>query len=156
MKKCFKCGVEKPPSEFYKHSGMADGHVNKCKQCNKNDVKANRAAKSDHYRQYDHQRNKLPHRKEARKEYRRTQSGRTSEATSCANWRFNNPKKRRVHTMTRKAIKSGRIVKQCCEVCGKNYVHAHHDDYDKPFEVRFLCPSHHREWHVENGEGLNA
>ena len=38
-KKCFKCDEIKPLDEFYKHPRMGDGHVNKCIECNKNDVK---------------------------------------------------------------------------------------------------------------------
>ena len=46
MKKCFKCNLEKPLTEFYKHSKMSDGHVNKCKICNKKDVSENYFKKS--------------------------------------------------------------------------------------------------------------
>lgn len=46
VKRCFKCGCEKPLSEFYKHPRTADGHLNKCKDCTKNDVNSNYEKKS--------------------------------------------------------------------------------------------------------------
>lgn len=39
MKKCFKCNIEKPLSEFYVHKLMVGGHLGKCKDCTKNDTK---------------------------------------------------------------------------------------------------------------------
>ena len=36
---CFKCNVEQPLSNYYKHKQMGDGHLNKCKSCTKSDSK---------------------------------------------------------------------------------------------------------------------
>jgi len=36
-KTCFKCGDLKPISDYYKHKGMSDGHLNKCKLCTRKD-----------------------------------------------------------------------------------------------------------------------
>lgn len=52
-KKCFKCGEEKPLDMFYKHPAMLDGHVNKCKECNKKDVSSNYRANREYYYLYD-------------------------------------------------------------------------------------------------------
>jgi hypothetical protein len=36
---CFKCNIEKPLSDYYKHKMMSDGHLNKCKVCTKKDTR---------------------------------------------------------------------------------------------------------------------
>jgi len=59
------------------------------------------------------------------------------------------------HNITEKAIKKGILHPTNCEQCGALYrfvdgrlaVQAHHDDYNKPLEVRWLCQKCHHEWH---------
>lgn len=45
------------------------------------------------------------------------------------------------------ALVAGKIIKKPCEVCGDTESQMHHDDYNKPFDVRFLCRKHHRAEH---------
>lgn len=46
--------------------------------------------------------------------------------------------------------KAGLLIPQPCEICNEIKVQAHHDDYTKPWEVRWLCTNHHNEWHRSN------
>lgn len=54
-----------------------------------------------------------------------------------------------VHKLVRKAIRNGDLVQQPCEVCGDENSVAHHEDYDKPLEVRWFCRKHHFKRHRE-------
>lgn len=49
----------------------------------------------------------------------------------------------------RTEIESGRMTRQPCETCGSTPTHAHHDDYSKPLDVRWLCHNHHVEHHAK-------
>lgn len=53
-------------------------------------------------------------------------------------------------SLTRQAWLDGRIVKTPCEICGNTEVQAHHDDYNKPLEVRWMCTKCHKQWHLHN------
>jgi len=53
------------------------------------------------------------------------------------------------------ATKKGILKPTPCETCGaedsgKQPVHAHHDDYNFPLKVRYLCAACHHEWHKHN------
>ncbi len=57
------------------------------------------------------------------------------------------------------ALKQGVVIRQDnCEECGsggtmrdgRTTIQAHHDDYNKPLEVRWLCQKCHHAWHKKN------
>jgi hypothetical protein len=60
------------------------------------------------------------------------------------------------HQAVARAIASGRLVRPAfCGECGKPprahwrpWIYAHHDDYSKPLDVRWLCSSCHKLHHV--------
>jgi len=134
MKECFKCKEIKDIDDFYKHPKMSDGHINKCKECTKKDVKKNYFKNREAYIEYDRQREQTLHRKKLKIKYQKQT-------------RKNNPQKYKCTTMVNHAIKKGKIKKGLCEVCNNEKVEAHHEDYDKPFDINWLCKKHHLKLH---------
>jgi hypothetical protein len=63
--------------------------------------------------------------------------------TRQADWRRANPGKYEAHLAVQRAVKAGELDKETCEVCGVEGVDAHHDQYDEPLRVRWLCRLHH-------------
>ena len=48
------------------------------------------------------------------------------------------------------AIRDGKLERSPCEKCGEEIAEAHHDDYNYPLKVRWLCNRCHTLWHREN------
>lgn len=135
-KSCFKCNVVKPLEDFYKHPQMLDGHVNKCKECNKNDVTAHRNKNLEKIREYDRTRGKEPERIKAATEIVRA-------------WRAEDSRRNMAHSLVAKAIRKGTLVRQPCVRCAEAKSLAHHEDYDHPFAVMWLCQPCHKQRHKE-------
>lgn len=151
---CIKCERPLSQSDFYRHPAMADGYLNKCKECCKQEALKNRWLNIERYRAYDRERASLPHRALAREEYRTTDLGRAAHAKAVRKWQVNNRLARAAHHILNNALRDGKVKRGAhCEMCKLKTVHAHHEDYGKPLEVRWLCPKHHKEVH-RTGESL--
>jgi len=54
-------------------------------------------------------------------------------------------------------LRVGNIQKKPCEICGSmENLEAHHDDYSKPLQVRWLCRRHHKQLHKELKESSKS
>jgi hypothetical protein len=128
-KVCFKCNQEKPLSAYYRHPQMAGGHLNKCKECKKEDVRGNRKAKLAYYREYDRER------------------GSRQSPEYCKEYLAKYPEKYKTHNAVNNAVRDGRLVKAPCIICGASKAHGHHDNYGRPLDVVWLCAAHHKQRH---------
>ncbi len=150
-KVCHKCKELKDASQFGRSKQCADGLYSYCKACERVRSVERKAA-----------RNADPAVMTAFLERRRLYSavsaywnadGIRARAIAKAP---SDSVKRSTHVKVSKATKSGRLIRKSCEICGETRTHAHHDDYAKPLDVRWLCSVHHADWHLKNGPGING
>ena len=145
MKACRDCGIVKPLADYYRHKAMGDGHLNKCKACVKARVNKHRADNVERIRAYDRKRYaEQPHRQELSRRCGRNATPEQRRAW-IAKSKAKYPERRAARGKVNSSLRSGALTKQPCEVCGSTNVHAHHDDYSRPLDVRWLCPTHHGE-----------
>lgn len=118
---------------------MSDGHVGKCKSCNKQDVKKNYKDNVEYYRAYEKKRFKDPKRKLMVLRYAKQRA----EAF---------PGKEEARRKIRYAIRTKKIIRPIvCEKCKeKKKIQAHHIDYRRPLFVKWLCFQCHRQEHGQN------
>jgi len=138
MKTCYTCKENKPLTDFYANECMKDGRINKCKECAKNSSRENYSANRTAKRAYDRRRDKTPERRAKKYEY-----GRVS--------REKYPEKYLAYSRVFEAVKRGTLVRTPCIHCRAEGVEAHHDDYSRPLDVKWVCGRCHRE--KEHGLG---
>jgi hypothetical protein len=134
MKKCFKCNEVKDLSGFYPHKQMADGYLNKCKECARNDAALQL------------EKNKLnPEWLDKEKERARLKQLKLKGKPRII-----------IYAEIKRKITNGEINKLPCAVCGNAKAQGHHEDYSKPFDLVWLCIRHHqyRHIHLRNAKTL--
>lgn len=146
---CKSCERAKGANDFYA------SNLGRCKDCVKQSVRANREAKADYYRAYDRKRYRdSPERKQAARRSAQSAAGLRSKAKSTTRTRKEQPEKYRARNAVSNAIRDGKLERGTeCYFCGCNErLQAHHEDYDHPLDVVWLCASCHGKLHSIKGD----
>lgn len=150
QKACRVCGETKCLTDFFCDRGRDDGLRRECKECS-------RAYQRERYRRpgvLDAQRKKhrasalpearLSRRRERGRARAKEESVRKARAEFDHRRRETKPETVAAHHAVSEALACGVLVKQPCASCGSSQkLQAHHDDYSKPLEVRWMCCACH-------------
>ena len=132
-KQCPRCCTVKPADEFHRNKQRKDGLTVYCKPCGR--TLASTFGKTPIGRVKN---------REARKKYNASEHGRTLNGEYAAIYNKEQRHKKRAHLQCWRAVKEGTLARLPCEVCGATEkIKAHHEDYNKPLDVHWLCRKHH-------------
>ena len=83
------------------------------------------------------------------KRSKKSTAGRITQQKYIQRWRERNKIKSSAHNIVAQALRGGILIRGKCELCGVEKTVAHHDNYSKPLDVRWLCTKHHNEIHCQ-------
>jgi hypothetical protein len=129
---CNRCKTTKPPEEFNKNRTTKTGLSNWCKLCCSEQQKEYR--KTNRYK-------KKP------EKHRQTEAYKLKRKLYCRDNRL----RMKANSQVLRAIRRGDLKRpQYCSKCKKHCrPHGHHDNYNKPLKVVWLCRSCHVSLHVD-------
>jgi hypothetical protein len=156
---CKKCMVLKPVEDFYRHPASVGGRDTRCKECVKEMARANREEKAEYYRAYDRKRyREEDKRKEAAKVSALSEVGMEARRRATERSRREEPQKWVARNAVSNAIRDGRLSKGThCYFCATtDRLQAHHEDYNHPLDVVWLCSTCHGKLHTIKGDFRRA
>jgi hypothetical protein len=130
-KRCPVCKLFKDVSEFPKDKFKKDGLKCQCKLCS-----------SEIARKY--YKNNFAKILERDRKYGMTLKSKKMRRKSAIKQYHLHREKNLIRLKTRNFIKTGKLIKKPCQICGDINVQAHHIDYTKADLVEWYCPKHHR------------
>jgi hypothetical protein len=137
MKTCPKCEKTLPLELFNKSKATADGASSYCKACGKE------------YHANWKEKNLTPEKaKKYREKFAKDNPGYSTKKK--AEWLKSHPERAKVRDAVKYAMKTGKLVRQPCFVCGDQQSETHHPDYSRPLDVVWLCKPHHIQLHNEH------
>jgi len=134
-KVCLDCGLVKPLSDFYTKPKISTY----CRACHNV-----RCVRWQHNNPDKHKASEAAYRERNRARIR------SKYQENQALHRRRHPDHYYARNQVTIALKTGRLVKGPCVVCGTTkQIQAHHPDYTKPLDVMWLCRLHHKEEHTK-------
>jgi len=124
MKLCSRCKEMKSEDEFYSKWDAPDGLYPYCKECAK-------AAAKKWSRDNPEKRKIIRDR------------NRKSTPWQFDKYKSENQGKIKCRDTVNQLIDKGELIRKDCEICGKKRADAHHSDYSKPLQIKWLCHEHH-------------
>lgn len=145
-KECSGCNRVLPASCFFRHRDRATGLQSRCKECARQWERERRNSRQARGPRTDWK--KRSDRKSARDRQKREQKDpqflaihREAERRYAS--KPENRAKIKARAKLKHLVRTGKIARGACEVCGKPNAEAHHHDYSKPLDVQWLCRNCH-------------